>query len=125
MDELEKKRKASTRARSNKAKGRSGQQEIQQMILTHFPDLEHDDCRSNPMGAGGADILLSPAARKLMPWNIEIKRKKRVGAARFMEQAGTHGDHEPVAFFREDRSKWYAVVDAEYLFKLITRGSNE
>lgn len=103
----------------NKAKGRNGQKEVQALILQHFPELEHDDCRSNPMGSDGEDILLSPAARKLMPWNIEVKRKKAVGAARFIEQAREHGKHEPVALFREDRSEWMAVITAEYLFKLI------
>ena len=120
-----KKSKASTRARSNKQKGRLGQQEIQKLILKHFSELEADDCRSNPMGASGEDILLSPAARKLMPWNIEVKRKKAFAAARFMEQAGCHGHHQPVAFFREDRGPWYAIIDADYLFELLKGGLDE
>ena len=104
---------------SNKAKGRLGQQEIQKLILTLFPELEEDDVRSTSMGASGEDLLLSPAARKLMPWNIEVKRKKAIAAARFMEQAGEHGHHKPVAFFREDRGPWYACVDAKYLLELV------
>lgn len=110
---------ASTRARSNKSKGRLGQQEVRDLILKHFPELEPDDARSNPMGAPGEDLLLSPAARKILPWNIEVKRKQKIGAARFMEQAALHGKHEPVAFFREDRGEWFAVISAEYLFELM------
>ena len=72
---------------SAKAKGREGQKEIQRLLLLFFPELEPDDCRSNPMGSDGEDILLSPAARKILPWNIEVKRKHKVGAARYLEQA--------------------------------------
>ena len=105
--------------KSNKNKGRTGQKEVQALILEAFPELEPDDCRSNPMGSDGEDILLSPAARKLMPWNIEVKRKKQVGAARFMEQANCHGNYKPVAFFREDRGPWYSIVESNYLFELM------
>lgn len=107
-----------SKARSNKAKGRIGQQEVSKLILEVFPQLEPDDCRSNPMGSCGEDILLSPAARKLLPMQIEVKRKKKIGAARFMEQAGEHGKHEPVAFFREDRGEWFAICDAKAFLQL-------
>ncbi len=73
--------------------------------------------RSNPMGSGGEDLLLSPAARKVLPIQIEVKRKKAVGAARYMEQAAEHGNHQPVAFFREDRGPWYAICDADMLLR--------
>ena len=110
-----------SKARSNKNKGRLGQQEVQKLILEYFPELEPDDCRSNPMGAGGEDILLSPRARKLLPWNIEVKRKKKIGAVRFMEQADYHGKYKPVAFFREDRGKWYACLEADELLQIMQR----
>jgi hypothetical protein len=108
-----------SRAHSNKAKGRKGQQEVQKLICTIFPQLEMDDCRSNPMGSGGEDILLSPAARKLIPYSIEVKRKKRIGACRFMEQAEGHGPHKPAAFFREDHGEWFACVRAKDLLELL------
>lgn len=114
--------------RSNKNKGRKGQQEIQQLILKICPELHPDDCRSNPMGSDGEDILLSPAARKLLPWNIEVKRKKRIGACRFMEQASGHGGHQPVAFFREDHGEWFACISAEkliYMTRLLAEYNKE
>lgn len=116
------KKKKTSRARSNKNKGRLGQQEIQKLIVEYFSELEMDDCRSNPMGAGGEDILLSPQARKILPFNIEVKRKKAIAACRFMEQAGGHGGYEPLAVFREDRGPWYACVSLDYLFTLLKRG---
>lgn len=103
---------------SNKAKGRTGQQAIRDLILSVFPELEADDVRSTSMGSSGEDLLLSPAARKLLPWNIEVKRKKKIAACRFMDQAKSHGNYKPVAFFREDHGPWYACVDARYLLEL-------
>lgn len=111
-----------SRAHSNKAKGRKGQQEIQQLILKYFPELEPDDCRSNPMGASGEDILLSPAARKLVPLNIEVKRSKAIAMCRNMEQARGHGVYNPSVFYREDRDKtWYVSIEAAYLFELLNK----
>jgi hypothetical protein len=63
-------------ARSSKAKGRLGQQEIRDTILKTFPELEPDDVRSTAMGQSGEDIQLSPKARQLLPLSIEVKRRK-------------------------------------------------
>ena len=60
-------------ARTAKAKGRLGQNEIRDKILETFPDLEPDDVRSTTMGDTGEDIQLSPAARKKIPIKIRIK----------------------------------------------------
>lgn len=104
---------------SNKAKGRKGQQDVRDMLLGLFEELEFDDIRSTSMGASGADLLLSPAAKRLFPYEVEVKRKKKIGAARFMEQAKEHGGLEPVAFFREDRGVWYTVLTAEHFLDMI------
>ena len=114
-----------SKVHSNKNKGRLGQQEVQALILKYFPHLHPDDCRSNPMGSGGEDILMSPACRAVLPWTIEVKRKKRIGVVRFMEQSESHNPHQPVALFREDRGEWFACVKADYLFKLVGGLSNE
>jgi hypothetical protein len=111
-------------ARANKAKGRNGQKEFQKLLLEAFPSLEPDDCRSNPMGAPGSDILLSPAARKLIPWAIEVKRGKAFNIVKANKQAEDekNGPYEPVAFGRYDDDKqWYACIKLEYLFELMKR----
>ncbi len=51
---------------SAKAKGRKFQQDIRDMMLDLAPSLEKDDIRSTSMGAGGEDLQLSPAARKIL-----------------------------------------------------------
>ena len=61
--------------RNAKAKGRLGQQEVRDKLLETFPDLEPDDIKSTVMGDSGEDIQLSPAARKIIPLTIEVKRR--------------------------------------------------
>ncbi len=89
------------------------------MILTLFPELEPDDVRSTSMGAQGEDLQLSPAARRLIPYNIEVKRRKRISFCRWMDQADTHGTHKPACFFREDHKEWYACIKAKDLLDLV------
>lgn len=111
-----------SRARSNKAKGRNGQKEVCEIILQTFPELHADDVRSNPMGSDGEDILLSRKARELLGWvQIEVKRKKKIAACRFLEQAKAHGPYNPIAFFREDRGPWYVAMSEDHYTKLITK----
>lgn len=104
---------------SAKAKGRMAQQEVQKMILTLFPELEPDDVRSVSMGAQGEDLQLSPAARKLLPFNFEVKRRKKIAFCRWMDQANTHGKHKPACFFREDHGEWFACIKAKDLLALL------
>lgn len=52
---------------SAKAKGRRHQQWVRDKIYETFPVLEDGDVRSTSMGAGGEDLQLSPAARRLFP----------------------------------------------------------
>jgi hypothetical protein len=71
------------------------------------------------MGAGGEDVQLSPAARKLIPYQIECKAKNRAQVFTWYEQAKTHGKHEPIVVVKQDRKKPLVIVDAEHFFKLL------
>ncbi len=109
-----------SQARMNKNKGKSGQNEVRDILLKFADSLEKDDIISNPMGNPGEDLMLSPAARKIFPWSIEVKRKKAIACVRFMEQAASNANgHEPVAIFREDRGEWFSCVKLDYLLKLL------
>lgn len=106
---------------SAKAKGRRHQQWVRDQILATFPKLEMDDVRSTSMGAGGEDIQLSPAARKLFPYSVECKAFKSFAIYKVMEQALANCPEgiEPLAIIKADRQKPLAVVDAEFFFKLV------
>lgn len=110
-----------SRARANKTKGKNGQNEVRDIFLNYAKGLlEPDDIISNPMGNPGEDLMLSPAARKIFPWSVEIKRKKAIACMRFIEQAmSQQSGYEPVAIFREDRGQWHCCVSLDYLLRLL------
>jgi hypothetical protein len=73
------------------------------------------------MGAGGEDVQLSPAARKLFPYSVECKAFKSFAIYKVMEQAKDNCPKgaEPLSIIKADRQKPLAVVDAEFFFKLV------
>tara|TARA_R100001460_G_scaffold44205_11_gene80889 strand:+ start:681 stop:1031 length:351 start_codon:yes stop_codon:yes gene_type:complete len=104
-----------------KQKGRLGQQEIRDALLKAFPELEPDDIKSTIMGDTGADIQLSPAARKLIPISIEVKRRKSAlkTVYTWMSQADNHTDNSPVVFYRSDRQKWLVITELDHYIELL------
>lgn len=71
------------------------------------------------MGASGEDVTLSPAARKMVPFQIECKSKARSQVHTYYAQAKSHGDHEPLVIVKQDRKETLAILDAEVFFKLL------
>ncbi len=105
---------------SAKAKGRRFQQWCRDKILSTYPKLEPDDCRSTSMGANGEDIQMSPACRKLFPYSVECKNNSKNAIYKVMEQAAANCPKgaTPLALIKADRHKPLAVVDAEHFFQL-------
>ena len=107
-------------ARSSKAKGRLGQQEVRDKILKTFPELHPDDVKSQIMGVNGEDIVLSPRAREILPFSIEVKRRASFKTLyQYIEQAVQTGEYEPIVFLRGDRKPWLAVCNGDYFMELI------
>ena len=104
---------------SSKAKGRRLQQWVRDLILETFPQLEPDDVKSTSMGASGEDVQLSPAARKLVAYQIECKNKATSQIHTYYDQAKTHGKHEPLVIVKMDNDIPLAIVSAEHYFKLL------
>ena len=104
---------------SAKAKGRTFQQQIRDLILKEFPQLEKDDVRSTSMGNGGEDIQLSPAARKVFPYQIECKSKARSATHTIYNQAKDHGKHEPLGIIKMNRDIPLAIISLSHLMELI------
>jgi hypothetical protein len=112
---------------SAKAKGRSFQGEVRDLILSNFSSLEPDDCRSTSMGAQGEDLQLSPLARKTLG-NIQIECKRRKsfkGIYDMVDQASSHGKHTPVVFIRQDRSTPLVIIPADHYMSLIKKEPDE
>lgn len=104
---------------SSKAKGRKFQQQIRDLILQYWPTLQPDDVRSTSMGSGGEDVQLSPAARLILPYQIECKAKARAQVYTWYEQAKEHGDYQPLVFIKQDRHRPLVVLDAEHFLSLL------
>jgi hypothetical protein len=80
------------------------------------------------MGASGEDLLLSPAARKLLPISIECKSKAAFAVYKDYAQAQANsGVHEPVLIIKSNRQKPLIVVDLEHYIGLWQKinGKNE
>ena len=113
--------------KSAKAKGRTLQNyvrdELRKVFVdswTKVPKLEYDDIKSQTMGMGGEDIVLSPIAKKLIPYSFECKNTERLNLWGSLEQCKDNcEDRDPVLIFKKNRSKTYAVIEFETLIKLI------
>lgn len=111
------------RTSSAKAKGRTLQGWVRDIILSINPELMGEDVRNTSSGAQGEDVQLSPAARELIPMQIECKNLARHAVYKHYEQASTHGNHEPLLIIKQNRSKPLAVVDAAYYFELLRKAN--
>ena len=107
---------------SAKAKGRNLQKWVRDLLLESFPQLEEDDVRSTSMGAGGEDLQLSPAARKLFGFSIECKNQERLNVWDAYDQASANsGKHEPLLVMKKNRKKPLVVIDAETFIQIIKK----
>ncbi len=106
---------------SAKAKGRSLQGYVRDLILSLWKELTPNDVRSTSSGSSGRDILLSTEALKRVPLAIECKNLARIAVYKFYEQAKAHtdGSEEPVVVMKQNRDIPLVLVRAEYFFKLL------
>lgn len=110
------------RPRSAKAKGKRAQNEVVEAILKVFPELEPDDVRSTTMGDHGEDVKLSPAARKLFPFSIEVKNQEKLSIWSCLEQAEANAkQHKPLLIFKRNRSKTYCCLSIEDFLELVQK----
>jgi hypothetical protein len=77
------------------------------------------------MGAGGEDVLLSPAARRLFPVSIECKSRASFAGYTILDQAVENAPEgiEPIAVVKANRRDPIVMVDAEYFFDLMRRAN--
>jgi hypothetical protein len=110
----------SSKISSRKAKGRKLQNEVVSFLSTSFPSLEPDDIKPAIMGQQGEDIILSPAARKLIPYSFECKNQERLDLWGSLRQAAENaGEYTPVLIFTRNRTATYAVIPVEEFMELI------
>ena len=109
------------KTRSAKNKGKRLQNDVRDLILETFTELEPDDVRSTTMGDSGEDVLLSPAARKLFPFSVECKNQEKLNIWSSLEQAEDNaGQHIPLLVFKRNRSKTYISMEINDLMRLLS-----
>ena len=120
------KQRKTSQTRINKAKGRKAQQAVAKIIAEYFMkeqyELEYDDVVSRPMGSPGTDLILSPKAQKILPFDVEVKSGKSFNLVRAVQQAENKGrtGRPGLAIGRYDYEKdWYACVNLKVLLELI------
>ena len=106
---------------SSKAKGRRLQQDVRDKILDAFPELEQDDVKSTSMGAGGEDVQLSPAARKLFPYSVECKARASLPLYAWYQQAKHNAPKasEPLLVVKQNYSRPLVIMDLDHFMELI------
>jgi hypothetical protein len=107
--------------KSSKAKGRKLQNMIRDALRSAFPILEEDDIKSQTMGMTGEDIVLSPAARKLIPYSFECKNVERLQFWASVEQCETNCKEElsPILVVKKNRKNPYACIPIDVFIGLI------
>ena len=108
------------KTRSAKNKGKRLQNDVRDLILETFKELEPDDVRSTTMGDSGEDVLLSPAARKLFPFSVECKNQEKLNIWSSLQQAEDNaGEHIPSVVFKRNRSKTYVAFELDKLMEIL------
>ena len=105
--------------KSSKAKGRRLQNyvrdKLREMYIkrwTKLPKLHEDDIKSQTMGMSGEDIILSPAAKRIIPFSFECKNKERLNIWQSIKQCEENcKDSIPVVVIKRNRSKIYAIME--------------
>lgn len=106
---------------SRKSKGRKFQQQIRDLIIESFPQLEPDDVRSTSMGCSGTDVLLSPLAKKIFPYSVEAKAQETVSLYSWWEQANANilPNTSPLLVIKKSRVKPIVVLDLTDFMEIV------
>lgn len=109
-----------------KAKGRRLQDFVAESFLKMYSSLEDDDVKTAIMGESGTDIKLSPAARKLIPFDIECKNQEKLNIWSSIIQCESNCKNEriPLLVFKRNRSKTYACIEFEKLLELLQKNKD-
>ena len=106
--------------KSSKAKGRRLQNLVRDTLREVYPSLHEDDITSQTKGMPGEDIVLSPAARKIIPYSFECKNQERLDLWKSLEQALENSrGRRPVLVIKRNRSQVYAVIEFDAFLDLI------
>ena len=107
--------------RYSKAKGRKLQNLLRDKLRVAFPSLEDDDIKSQTMGMPGEDIVLSPAARRKIPYSFECKNVERLSFWATVEQceANCKDNVSPAIVVKKNRKDPMVAIPLDEFIELI------
>ena len=107
--------------RSSKAKGRRLQNLVRDKLREKFSTaLEEDDIKSAIMGTVGEDIVLSPAARRKIPFSFECKNVERLQFWKTVEQSEANSNGRiPAIVVKKNGRKPYIALPLDDWIELI------
>ena len=78
------------------------------------------DVQSRSMGSQGVDIVLSPYAKTIIPFDIEAKRCEKWQIDMWWEQATSNSQKGriPIIIAKKNRKNAMVIIDAETFLKL-------
>tara|TARA_B100000459_G_C8577199_1_gene201558 strand:+ start:290 stop:622 length:333 start_codon:yes stop_codon:yes gene_type:complete len=107
------------KARSAKNKGKRLQNILRDELIKLYPDLK-DDIGSQIMGMTGEDIVLTPHARKKLPFSFECKNVEKLNVWKSFKQCETNaGKSTPVLVIKRNRETPKVVMNLEEWLKLL------
>ena len=78
------------------------------------------------MGMSGEDIVLSPAAKRVIPYSFECKNQERLNLWSSLNQAESNcEDRQPVLVFKRNRSKIYVAIEFDHFIDMIDQKLKE
>ena len=101
-------------------KGKKLQRILRDKLLKAFPHLHPADIRVARSGENGEDLKLSRIARRLIPYQFEMKNQEKFKTIySFWDQSVRHGKYEPVLVIKQNSRRSLAVIDLDQFIDLI------
>jgi hypothetical protein len=107
------------KARSAKNKGKRLQNLVRDKLIEMYPDLE-GDIASQIMGVTGEDIVLTPHAKRLIPYSFECKNVEKLNVWKSFEQCKTNsGKRTPILVIKKNRETPKIVMELDEWLNII------
>lgn len=108
--------------RSAKNKGARLQNFIRDLFRVLYTDkLDIEDIEARTMGNSGTDIILTPAAKKLIKFDVECKNVEKLNILEAYRQASANSvsGRIPIVFHKKNRTEVYATLSLQNLLILL------
>ena len=108
------------KARSAKNKGKRLQNILRDKLIELYPKLSNDISSQN-MGMTGEDIVLTPHAKKKLPYSFECKNVEKLNIWMSFKQCESNaGESTPVLVIKRNREKPKVVMDLDEWLEIIS-----